>query len=221
MGPVIILLFGPPGSGKGTQAAWIGRHCGIPSFSTGDMFRAECQAGTELGRLAWSILAGGGLVDDDIVNRMVARRISQPDCRGGLVLDGYPRTVAQAVFLGDLLKQRGLPEPLVIHLDVPADTVVARLCARRQCPRCQGIYNLLFQPPRTGGQCDQDGATLIQRADDREEVIRQRLAAYADLTGPVLHHYSRSRYHRIDGRLPPAEVSREIETVLNQRAAVA
>ena len=145
---MILLLFGPPGCGKGTQAVFLAERFQIPAISTGEMFRAECQSGSELGKLASSIMSKGGLIGDDIVNAMVASRISRPDCARGFLLDGYPRTVPQAMQFADLLRQRGLPNPVVIHLDVPDDTLVGRLTARRQCPQCKRIYNLLSQAPK-------------------------------------------------------------------------
>src|SRR5690349_24167336 len=120
------------------------------------MFRAECKAGTPLGKKACTILSSGGLVGDDIVNQIVAGRISRPDCASGFLLDGYPRTVPQARFFSSLLQQRGLPEPIVIHLDVADSVLVPRLTARRQCPKCLRIYNLLSQPPRVPETCDDD-----------------------------------------------------------------
>ncbi len=184
---------------------------GIPAISTGEMFRAECKAGTELGRMACSILSKGGLVGDEIVNQMVANRIGAPDCAHGFLLDGYPRTVQQAKHLATLLCRRGLPEPVVIHLDVADEVLVRRLTARRQCPQCKRIYNLLWQPPRTDGQCDDDGAILITREDDRESVIRQRLRAYAELTGPILDWYGAGVVRTIDGATSPETVARAIE----------
>ncbi len=178
------------------------------------MFRAECKAGTELGKMASAIMAAGGLVTDDITNGIVANRISQPDCAGGFLLDGYPRTVPQAQNLAALLRQKGFPDPVVVHIDVPEEPLVARLTARRQCPKCLKIYNLLSQPPRTPGQCDADGAALISRPDDQETVIRQRLQAYQKLTGPVLEWYGESAIRKVDGGQPPDAVSRAIEQAL-------
>jgi adenylate kinase len=215
---LIILLFGPPGCGKGTQASFIANRLRIPAISTGEMFRSECKAGTRLGKLACSILSSGRLVPDEVVNQMLAARIAQADCRHGFLLDGYPRTVPQAQFLTDLLASRGLPAPQVVHLDVPADALVARLTARRQCPACSHIYNLVSQPPRTPGVCDTDGTALIRREDDREVVIRQRLQAYAGLTGPVLQFYTGAACHRIDGTQTPEAVSRTIELLLEGAA---
>ena len=159
-------------------------------------------------------MAAGGLVGDDIVNGIVANRITQPDCSNGFLLDGYPRTVAQAQYLSALLKKRGLLEPLVIHMDVPASVLIARLTARRQCPACKRIYNLISQPPRVAGKCDDDGTALITRPDDQEAVIRQRLEAYDELTGPVLQWYGASSVRKVDATKSPEEVAQEIEHVL-------
>jgi adenylate kinase len=178
------------------------------------MFRAECKAGTELGKMASAIMAAGGLITDDITNGIVANRIAQPDCANGFLLDGYPRTVPQAKAFGELLKQRGLPEPIVIHLDVPAEALVARLTARRQCPKCLRIYNLLSQAPRTAGQCDDDAAELIARADDQEATIRQRLKAYDEQTGPVLDWYGPSVTRKVDGGMKPEEVAKAVEAAV-------
>jgi adenylate kinase len=178
------------------------------------MFRAECQAGTPLGRRARAILAQGGLIGDEIVNAMVAGRIGRDDCRDGFLLDGYPRTLAQAKFFSKLLNQRGLPEPAVVHIDAPHDDLVARLTARRQCPRCLHIYNLLTQRPRLEGVCDTDGVTLIHREDDCETAIRQRLRAYDRQTGPVLEWFGSGRVRRVNGSRAPEEVAAEIEKKL-------
>jgi adenylate kinase len=174
------------------------------------MFRAECKAGTDLGKIACELLSKGGLVGDDIVNQMVARRIAKPDCRDGFLLDGYPRTVPQAAAFGTLLRERRLPEPAVIHLDVPDELLVMRLTARRQCPRCKRIYNTISQPPKLAGLCDDDGAPLDTREDDREQVIRDRIQAYHQQTGPVLRFYSSARLHRVDGAMSPDHVARSV-----------
>jgi adenylate kinase len=208
---VILLLFGPPGCGKGTQATSLAEKLRIPAISTGEMFRAECKAGTELGKQACSIMQSGGLVGDDIVNGIVASRISRPDCRNGFLLDGYPRTVPQAQNFGLLLDERGLPQPVVIHLDVPDSVLVARLASRRQCPKCLKIYNLQSQPPRIAGYCDDDGSGLLTREDDQESVIRDRLHAYSQLTGPILDWYGPARVCTVDGAQPPNQVARSIE----------
>lgn len=180
------------------------------------MFRAECQAGTALGRRARSLLARGELISDDIVNQMVAGRTAAADCLNGFLLDGYPRTVGQAAYFAELLRERGFAEPVVIHIDVPHEMLVSRLAARRQCPTCHRIYNLLSQPPLFDGRCDGDGAVLVTRDDDQESVIRERLRAYAEQTGPVLDWYGRSRVVRVDGTLPACEVASAIGDVLTR-----
>jgi len=208
---VILLLFGPPGSGKGTQAAFLAERFHIPAISTGEMFRAELKAGTELGKQASAIMTSGGLVGDEIVNSIVANRIGRPDCANGFLLDGYPRTVLQAQYFGGLLRQRSLRDAIVIHIDVADEPLVARLTARRQCPKCLRIYNLQSQPPRAEGKCDDDGTALITREDDQESVIRRRLAAYKELTGPVLDWYGKDAVRTVDGGQAPGAVSRDVE----------
>jgi adenylate kinase len=216
---LILLLFGPPGCGKGTQAAFLAERFHIPAVSTGEVFRAECKAGTPLGKMACQIMATGGLVGDEIVNGIVASRLACPDCAGGFLLDGYPRTVAQAQSFAQLLRERDLPDPVVIHLDVPDELLVARLTARRQCPNCFKIYNILSQPPKREGICDDDGAALVTRADDQESVIRERLRAYNKLTGPILAWYGPERVRTLDGGLAPAEVAQAIERIVREATA--
>jgi adenylate kinase len=211
---VIVLFFGPPGCGKGTQASFIARRHGIPAISTGELFRAECQAGTPLGKQSCSIMAQGGLIGDEIVNRMVVNRIGKPDCLSGFLLDGYPRTKPQAEFFDGVLSEKGLPQPTVIHLEVRAETLVRRISTRRQCPTCLRIYNVLSQAPKTRDICDRDGVALIVRQDDTEAVIHQRLKAYEEITGPVIAHYRSAGYHRVNGDRSPEEVLREIVSLL-------
>ena len=211
---MILLLFGPPGCGKGTQAVYLAERFHIPAISTGEMFRAECKAGTELGKAACSILSRGGLVSDELVNGIVANRIARPDCKEGFLLDGYPRTVPQAIWFSALLRDRGLPTPVVIHLDVPDEALVTRLTARRQCPQCKHIYNAVLQPPKVAGVCDVDGAALLTREDDREEVVRQRLRAYDELTGPILKWFGPSVVRSVDGTRPADAVALTVERVV-------
>jgi adenylate kinase len=213
---LIVLLFGPPGGGKGTQGAFIAKRFNIPVISTGDVLRGEVKAGTDLGRAASAIMAAGGLVGDDLINPMVANRLARPDCAAGFLLDGYPRTLPQAEFLNGLLAERGLPKPTAIFIDVPADAIVSRITARRTCPVCSTIYNVLSKPPRVPGICDLDGAALVTRADDTEETVVNRLRAYEQATGPVIAYYKDAL--RVDGNRPPAEIWSEIEAILGRLA---
>ena len=212
---MILLLFGPPGCGKGTQAAYLAERFQIPAISTGEMFRAECKAGTELGKAACSILARGGLVGDELVDGIVASRIARPDCKEGFLLDGYPRTVPQAIHFSALVRERGLPEPVVIHLDVPDEALVTRLTARRQCPKCKHIYNAHpAAAARTPAYATHDGAALITREDDREDVVRRRLRAYDELTGPILKWFGPSVVRSVDGTRPADAVALAVERVV-------
>lgn len=213
---MVILLFGPPGSGKGTQGRlivdWLKRK--IPCISTGDLFRTEMTAKTPLGLEAQAIVTAGGLVPDGLVNRMLCSRIGQPDCEHGFMLDGYPRTVEQAEYLDGLLAGRNLPPPVVIHLDVPADVLVGRMVSRRQCAQCGQMYNVLSRRPKIDGQCDDDGAPLIVRKDDREDIIRERLRTYQEVTRPVLNHYPSDRYFQISGDRSTSYIFEEITRIL-------
>jgi adenylate kinase len=175
----------------------------IPSISTGEMLRAEIAARTPLGLESQAVIASGGLVGDDLINRMLAARIDRPDCRNGFMLDGYPRTLEQAEFLDRLLAERKLPPPVVIHMDVPADVLVGRIVCRRQCARCGLMFNILSMRPKTPGRCDECGGNLMVRKDDREDVIRERLRTYEAQTMPVLTHYYNGHYCHIAGDRSP------------------
>src|SRR5207248_3065094 len=210
---VVVLLYGPPGCGKGTQSAFISRKLAIPAISTGDMLRASCETGGQSGETRQQIDTGV-LVSDDLVNRMVSERVAQPDCDSGFLLDGYPRTVPQAFFLQRMSDERSWPAPKVIHLDVPRPVLLARVTARRQCPACHRIYNLLYSPPAEPERCDDDGARLTRRADDEDFVVDARLRAYEQIAGPLIAHYSAADYHRLDGNRPALQISRDIDQVL-------
>ncbi len=213
---MIILLFGPPGCGKGTQGRLITEWLQpkIPCISTGDLFRAEMEAKTPLGLEAQAIVTGGGLVPDSLVNKMLCSRVARPDCADGFMLDGYPRTVEQAEYLDELIASRGMTPPIVIHLDVPPDVLVGRMVSRRQCSKCGRMFNVLSMRPKVDGLCDDDGAPLIVRKDDREEVIRERLRTYRELTRPVLNHYPSDRYFQISGDRSSSYIFEEIMDVL-------
>jgi len=189
----------------------------IPAISTGEMLRAEVEAGTPLGNEAQTILAAGQLVSDDIVNKMLVCRITKPDCKNGFLLDGYPRTVPQAFYLDAKLKDMGFPPPTVFHLATPQSVLIERISSRRQCPQCGRIYNLLFKPPLKPGVCDVDGAKLVRRSDDSVEVVRARLQAYEKMTAPIMDHYASGDYHSIPANRPPLEIFRDIESVLRRR----
>jgi adenylate kinase len=211
---LVLLLFGPPGSGKGTQAGRISSWLGIPAISTGDMLREEIKAGSALGNAAKSIMASGGLVGDDLVNRMLAQRVSSPDSAHGFLLDGYPRTVEQAEYLDSLLSERRFATPIVLHLDVPMDALVGRLSSRRQCPKCKRIYNLLQVKPRVPGICDDDGTPLITRKDDSEDVVTERIRTYDEVTRPVLTYYQDRTYYQIRGDRSPEYIFEVITGIL-------
>jgi adenylate kinase len=214
---LVILLFGPPGCGKGTQSPLISRLLNIPAISTGEMLRAEVDARTPLGTHVQSILQAGELVSDELVNDIVVSRIAKPDCRSGFLLDGYPRTLSQAKFLDKHLSDTGFPPPTVFHLATPKSVLIERISSRRQCPACGRIYNLLFKPPKKAGVCDVEGAKLIRRADDSVDVVSARLEAYERQTAPIMVHYAGGDYHSIPANRPPGEIYRDIESVLNRR----
>jgi adenylate kinase len=178
------------------------------------MLRAEIAAGSQLGVTAKAIMASGGLVGDDLVNQILRARVSEPDCAKGFLLDGYPRTVEQAEFLENLLEERSLPVPTILHLDVPADALVGRMTSRRQCPQCKRIYNLLHQPPKTAGVCDDDGSELITRKDDTEDVVRERLRMYDAITRPVLAYFQYRNYYQIRGDRSPSYIFEAISGIL-------
>ena len=217
---MVILLFGPPGCGKGTQACEIVGLTKITAISTGDLLRGEMKAGTELGRKAQDIMASGGLVPDELVNEMLVDRISRPDCRDGFLLDGYPRTVEQARFLDGVLARLRMPSPIVIHIDVPPEVVVGRITARRQCPVCHRIYNELYQPPKNSGVCDFDDGKLFTRKDDIAETVRERMKTYETLTNPVIDYYRAGNYRKVDGTRAPEVVFDEIAGLLQSELAL-
>lgn len=209
------VLLGPPGCGKGTQAERLAKHFGIPAISTGEMIRSEIRAGTELGKIAAGVTITGGLLGDDLVNRIVRSRLSKEDCRGGFLLDGYPRTVPQAQYLEALLAELGMPQPVALHIDVPLELLIERTCNRRYCGQCGAIYNLSTHPPKESRRCDTCGSELKQRDDDCEETVRNRLAAYERNTAPLIEHYSGGNYVRIDGAGTPDSVFASILQALS------
>jgi adenylate kinase len=218
---LVVLLFGPPGCGKGTQAGALAERLSVPAISTGEILRRECEARTELGLRVSATLNGGALLEDRLINAIVEARISQNDCRNGFILDGYPRTVAQAAALTKWLGKKGLLPPLLVHIDVQENQLVGRVTARRQCPACGNLYNLFSKPPRTAGVCDRDETALATRADDTETVVRRRLEEYRAATGPILTWYPRDTIIDIDGGKPPQAVTEDIEQALMRMGAAA
>ena len=184
-----VVLFGSPGSGKGTQAKMLSRCLGIPHISTGDMLRERIRQDGGFGTGVAATMQSGALVSDELVNEMVERRLDEPDAAAGFILDGYPRTAQQAGYLLKWLERRGIRE-VVIHLAVDYNVIIGRLTGRRQCPRCGTLYNIALQPPRVDMLCDLDGEKLVVREDDREDVIRERLEAYERQTRPVLEYFT-------------------------------
>jgi adenylate kinase len=214
-----IVLLGAPGAGKGTQAKLIAEHYGIPHISTGDILRSNVARATELGRKAKAVMERGELVSDDLVNGMVADRIKQPDCDRGFVLDGFPRTVAQAEWLDRELagKAGSTRSTVVVDVDVSYNQLLQRLTGRRTCPVDGKIYNIYLQPPKEKGVCDVCGTQLFQRVDDTEEVISERLKSYERQTLPLEDFYrNQGRLRRVNGEQAVeqvmAEIFRAIET---------
>lgn len=184
-----VILLGPPGAGKGTQAKMLSERYEVPQISTGDILRAAVAAGTPLGKEAKAYMDRGGLVPDEVVIGIVRDRLAEPDCRGGYLLDGFPRTVAQAEALTRMLRDLGAPLPSVVNLNVAERELVRRLSGRRTCQGCGELFHVEFHPPRVEGTCDKCGGTLIQREDDREETIRRRLQVYREQTEPLIGYY--------------------------------
>jgi len=212
---VNLLLYGAPGSGKGTQANMLRSHFGIPHIATGDMLRAEIQAGTELGRKAQPILAAGQYVSDGIMIDIVRSRLSRPDCAPGFIMDGFPRTVPQAEALDDLMAELGKRFDRVIYLQVPVDDLLHRLSGRLVCPACQRT-----SPPATAA-CEADGSTLVQREDDKPEAVRPRIEIYLDKTVPVLDHYrGGGLVSEIDGRGTIEDISRQVLAAVNGKVPI-
>ena len=224
VGPIVLL--GAPGAGKGTQAKLIASHYGIPHISTGDILRDNVARNTELGRQAKVVMERGELVSDQLVSGMVADRLAQKDCERGVILDGFPRTLAQVEWLGKYLDSRTfggrkLP-PVVVNIQVGYNQLLQRLTGRRSCPACGRIYNVYSQPPRVDNVCDVEGASLIQRKDDKEEVISERLKEYERQTLPLVDYYRRQgRLHEVNGGLPADQVTAQIFALFERPAAQA
>lgn len=214
---MILILLGPPGAGKGTQAKLLSARLSAPHISTGDMFRDHKARATDIGKRVQAIMDSGGLVTDDITNAMVEERLARPDVAGGCILDGYPRTVGQAGFLDGLLARLGRPLGKVVSYEVDEAAIVDRIGGRRSCPACGAVYHVTQQPPRAAGVCDKDGAALVQREDDKPENVRKRLQEYAAKTAPLKAFYqARGQVAEVDGLGAPDAILAATLTLLGR-----
>jgi adenylate kinase len=217
-----LVLLGPPGAGKGTQAALLTEEWGIPRISSGEILREVAQRGGDTGRRVAALIDQGHMAPDELIQALVWERLDQPDAQGGFILDGFPRTVAQAEALDRFLREHGRALTAVLNLVAEEEELIRRLSGRRICPVCQRSYHLVSRPPRRDGVCDEDGERLEQRADDRPEAIRERLTLYHQRTEPVLDYYrARKLLRPIEGDQAIGEVSREIRRVLEAEVAQA
>ena len=211
-----LLLMGPPGAGKGTQAVKLVEKFSIPQISTGDMFRAAVKEGTELGKKAKACMESGTLVPDEVTVGIVRERLSKDDCKNGFILDGFPRTVEQAEALEKILGELNLKLTKVLNIHVPAEYLIERAIGRRICKTCGATYHVKFNPPKSDATCDNCGGTLYQRADDNEETMKKRLSVYEDSTRPLIDYYKKlGVYAEIDGRQPIEKVTEELVNVLS------
>ena len=213
---MILILLGPPGAGKGTQAKLLVNELRLPHVSTGDMFRDHTGRGTELGQKVKAIMTTGNLVPDEITNEMVRERLARPDTARGFVLDGYPRTVPQAEYLERLLAETGRKLDHVLSYEVSVDAIVQRISGRRSCPTCGTAYHVTQNPPRREGECDKDATPLVIREDDRPENVRRRMQEYAEKTDPLRRFYaSRGVLAPLDGMRSPDDVLRATRALLD------
>jgi adenylate kinase len=210
-----LVLLGPPGAGKGTQAKVLAGKIGVPHISTGDMLREAVRGGTELGLKAKAVMDRGELVSDELLTGIVKERLSNADCAPGFILDGYPRNLSQAGILEGILQELGKQEVLALELEVADEVIVTRLGSRRSCPGCGAVYNLVFSPPQRQGVCDSCGKGLILRDDDKEDVIRERLRVYHEKTAPLSNRYRElGRLKTVPGDLGPDQVLEALERAI-------
>ena len=209
-----VIFLGPPGSGKGTQAARLSAELRIPAISTGEMLRRECRSGSPLGRAVQSVLAAGQLVSDDLMNQVVASRLGERDCRSGCILDGYPRTISQAHFLDALLTKWQKRRPVVFDFEISADEIVARLTRRRYCAECGRIFSV---DPDSGAErlvCEKDGSPLQRRSDDTPDTVRERLRLHERNAADLVRYYRDQDYHPICATRAPDRICDELLNLL-------
>ena len=215
MSELNLILLGPPGAGKGTQAERLEEDFHLPYIATGNMLREAVENGTELGRKARDHMDAGELVPDDLINDVIAERFDSGDADEGFLLDGFPRTIGQAEMLEATLQSRGRELTAALLIEAPDDEVVRRLSGRRTCAKGGHVYHMEFDPPKNDNVCDQDGSRLIQRDDDKPETVRKRLAVYHEQTEPLIDWYTdRDLLVRFDGRRSPDEVNDRIRATL-------
>jgi adenylate kinase len=214
-----VIFLGPPGAGKGTQAARVAAHLGVPRISTGDMLREAIARGTPLGRKVAPLMEKGGLVPDDLLIALISERLQQPDCAKGYILDGFPRTLPQAERLTTMVQGQATADYVVFDVEVPRQELLLRLSGRRWCPTCQSTYHMTYNLPKKDSLCDRDGTALIQREDDKEVAVARRLAEYDERTAPLVDYYrQRSRFNRIDGHRNVDRVFEDLRGILEARA---
>jgi adenylate kinase len=212
-----MVLLGPPGAGKGTQAAGLSTILNIPHISTGDIFRENIKNGTELGKLAKSYIDAGKLVPDDVTLKIVEDRLKNEDCEDGFIMDGFPRTIPQAEMFDDMLKKLNTAIDIVVNIDVPEDVIIRRMSGRRMCS-CGRTYHVQNNPPKEEGVCDSCGGQLYIRDDDREETVLKRLRTYHEQTSPLIDYYeNKGLLKNYDGTEPIEETTRKIVADVNSK----
>ena len=214
-----IIMLGAPGAGKGSQASRIAMEYQLPHISTGDIFRANLKEETELGKKAKSFMDKGELVPDDITIAMLLERIHKEDCKNGYILDGFPRTIPQAEALKEALAKKNEKIDLALDVEATDELIIKRMAGRRTCPACGAIYHIVTLPPKEEGQCDRCGADLIQRKDDNEETVKNRLKIYHEITEPLISYYKKEGIlEEIDGAEDLDKVFEKVKTIIRQRS---